>query len=29
VTLVLCAVFALLAYGRRRQINALWAAIRR
>ena len=29
VTLVLCAVFALLAYGRRQQIKALWAAIRR
>ena len=29
VTLPLCAVFALLAYGRRRQIKALWAAIRR
>ena len=28
-TLVLCAVFALLAYGRRQQIKALWAAIRR
>ena len=28
-TAVLCAVFALLAYGRRRQITALWAAIRR
>ena len=28
-TALLCAVFALLAYGRRRQINALWAAIRR
>ena len=26
---LLCAVFALLAYGRRRQIKALWAAIRR
>jgi len=26
---VLCAVFALLAYGRRQQIKALWAAIRR
>jgi len=25
---VLCAVFALLAYGRRQQIKALWAAIR-
>jgi hypothetical protein len=29
VTLVLCAVFVLLAYGRRQQITALWAAIRR
>ena len=29
VTLPLCAVFALLAYGRRRQIKAVWAAIRR
>ena len=29
VTLVLCAVFALLAYARRQQIKALWAAIRR
>jgi uncharacterized membrane protein YphA (DoxX/SURF4 family) len=29
VTLPLCAVFALLAYGRRQQIKALWAAIRR
>jgi len=28
-TAVLCAVFALLAYGRRQQIKALWAAIRR
>ena len=28
-TLVLCAVFALLAYARRRQIKGLWAAIRR
>ena len=29
VTLPLCAVFALLAYGRRQQIKSLWAAIRR
>ena len=29
VTLVLCAMFALLAYGRRQQIKGLWAAIRR
>src|SRR5499427_3909113 len=29
VTLILCAVFALLAYGRRQQIKGLWAAIRR
>ena len=29
VTLVLCAAFALLAYGRRQQIKALWATIRR
>jgi len=29
VTAPLCAVFALLAYGRRQQIKALWAAIRR
>ena len=29
VTLLLCAVFALLAYGRRQQIKGLWAAIRR
>ena len=29
VTLVLCAVFALLAYARRQQIKALWAALRR
>jgi putative oxidoreductase len=29
VTLPLCAVFALLAYGRRQQIKGLWAAIRR
>ena len=29
VTLPLCAVLALLAYGRRRQIKGLWAAIRR
>ena len=29
ITLPLCAVFALLAYGRRQQIKALWAAIRR
>jgi putative oxidoreductase len=29
VTLVLCAVFAPLAYGRRQQIKGLWAAIRR
>jgi len=29
VTLVLCAVFVLLAYGRRQQIKGLWAAIRR
>jgi uncharacterized membrane protein YphA (DoxX/SURF4 family) len=29
VTAILCAVFALIAYGRRRQIKALWAAIRR
>jgi len=29
VTLPLCAVFVLLAYARRRQIKALWAAIRR
>jgi hypothetical protein len=28
-TLPLCAVFALLAYGRRQQIKGLWAAIRR
>ena len=28
-TAVLCAVFALLAYARRQQIKALWAAIRR
>src|SRR5262245_2096999 len=28
-TAPLCAVFALLAYGRRQQITALWAAIRR
>src|SRR6516162_6483574 len=28
-TALLCAVFALLAYGRRQQIKALWAAIRR
>jgi hypothetical protein len=28
-TAVLCAVFVLLAYGRRQQIKALWAAIRR
>ena len=28
-TAPLCAVFALLAYGRRQQIKALWAAIRR
>jgi uncharacterized membrane protein YphA (DoxX/SURF4 family) len=28
-TAVLCAVFALLAYARRRQIKGLWAAIRR
>ena len=28
-TLILCAVFALLAYGRRQQIKGLWAAIRR
>ena len=28
-TLVLCAVFVLLAYGRRQQIKGLWAAIRR
>ena len=28
-TLVLCAVCALLAYGRRQQIKAVWAAIRR
>ena len=28
-TLVLCAVFVLLAYARRQQIKALWAAIRR
>jgi uncharacterized membrane protein YphA (DoxX/SURF4 family) len=28
-TLVLCAVSALLAYGRRRQITGVWAAIRR
>ena len=28
-TLPLCAVFVLLAYGRRQQIKALWAAIRR
>ena len=27
-TAALCAVFALLAYGRRQQIKALWAAIR-
>jgi len=29
VTLVLCAMFAVLAHGRRQQIKALWAAIRR
>jgi uncharacterized membrane protein YphA (DoxX/SURF4 family) len=29
VTLPLCAVFALIAYGRRQQIKGLWAAIRR
>ena len=29
ITLPLCAVFALIAYGRRQQIKALWAAIRR
>src|SRR5499426_1309522 len=29
ITLPLCAVFALLAYGRRQQIKGLWAAIRR
>ena len=29
VTAPLCAVFALLAYARRQQIKALWAAIRR
>jgi len=29
ITLPLCAVFVLLAYGRRQQIKALWAAIRR
>jgi len=29
VTLPLCAVFALLAYGRRQQIKGLWAALRR
>ena len=29
VTLVLCAVFVLLAYGRRQQIKGLWAVIRR
>jgi uncharacterized membrane protein YphA (DoxX/SURF4 family) len=29
VTLVLCAAFALLAYGRRQQIKSLWTAIRR
>ena len=28
-TIALCAVFALLAYARRQQIKALWAAIRR
>ena len=28
-TLILCAAFVLLAYGRRQQINGLWAAIRR
>ena len=28
-TALLCAVFALLAYARRQQIKALWAAIRR
>jgi uncharacterized membrane protein YphA (DoxX/SURF4 family) len=28
-TLVLCAVFVVLAYGRRQQIKGLWAAIRR
>ena len=28
-TALLCAVFVLLAYGRRQQIKALWAAIRR
>jgi hypothetical protein len=28
-TLALCAVFVLLAYGRRQQIKGLWAAIRR
>ena len=28
-TALLCAVFALLAYGRRQQIKALWAALRR
>jgi uncharacterized membrane protein YphA (DoxX/SURF4 family) len=28
-TLLLCAVFVLLAYGRRQQIKSLWAAIRR
>jgi hypothetical protein len=28
-TLVLCAVSALLAYGRRQQITGVWAAIRR
>ena len=28
-TAILCAVFVLLAYGRRNQIKGLWAAIRR
>jgi hypothetical protein len=28
-TLILCAVFALLAYARRQQIKGVWAAIRR
>ena len=28
-TVLLCAVFVLLAYGRRQQIKGLWAAIRR
>jgi len=28
-TVLLCAVFVLLAYGRQQQIKGLWAAIRR